>query len=77
MPELTPDLYAADTTLHKEIRNRPARRGRILPDAPPPKAADEHGKPELGPLYGLLMISLLPTRALLTPTAPWAPWVPA
>lgn len=67
MPELTPDLYAADTTLHKEIRNRPVRRGRIPPDAPPVRAADEHGKPELGPLYEVLTNTPSPVRALLTP----------
>ncbi|GGR69106.1 hypothetical protein GCM10010252_03890 [Streptomyces aureoverticillatus] len=73
MPELTPDLYGADTTLHKEVRNRPARRGRVLPDAPPRSAVDEHGKPELGPLYGVLTNVGSPTRALLTPMAPSAP----
>ncbi|MFD9069251.1 hypothetical protein, partial [Streptomyces lasiicapitis] len=63
-----------DPAIHTPLSHTPARRrARASPPPPRPKAADEHGKPELGPLYGLLMISLLPTRALLTPTAPWAP----
>ncbi|GAA0651733.1 hypothetical protein GCM10009535_32490 [Streptomyces thermocarboxydovorans] len=34
MPEPTPYLYAANTPLHKEVRNQPERRGRTVVNAP-------------------------------------------
>lgn len=35
MPERTPDLYAEDACLHKEVRIRPSGRGRTSANAPP------------------------------------------
>jgi hypothetical protein len=34
MPEPTPNLHAANTAFHKEVRNQPGRRGRTLTNAP-------------------------------------------
>ncbi|GAA2446336.1 hypothetical protein GCM10010421_42350 [Streptomyces glaucus] len=38
MPEPTPNLYAANTGFHQEVRNRPERRGRTQRNAPPSHA---------------------------------------
>ncbi|GGV80068.1 hypothetical protein GCM10010228_51040 [Streptomyces massasporeus] len=34
MPEPTPNLYAANTAFHKEVRNQPEHRGRTPTNAP-------------------------------------------
>src|SRR5689334_3401703 len=46
MPEPTPNLHAANPAFHKEVRNKPERRGRTTANAPPhncPQPGRRHG----------------------------------